>query len=106
MNAGLIRRVQSVVGPYREPAEDLEAGLDAVELAAFEAALARGAWRIPAGLVLLVLGPIVPAVAVLIFAFSTTSTPPVPSPGTYAPRCETRIVEPSAGAPFRMTICR
>lgn len=94
------------MGPYREPAEDLEAGLDALEVAAFEAALARGAWRIPAGVVLMVLGPIVPAVVLLIFSFSMQTTPPVPSPDAHAPRCETRMVEPSTGAPFPMTICR
>ena len=106
MNAGLTRRVQSDVRPYRERAEDLEAGLDALEVAAFRAALARRAWRIPAGVALMVLGPTVPAVVLMIFPFWMQSTPAAPSPDTHAPRCETRIVEPSTGAPFPMTICR
>lgn len=94
----------SSVGPYREPAEDVEAGLDAVEIAALKASLARRTWRIRAGVVLCVVGPIAAGVGIMAFWLSWGGT--VPEHREHTPRCETHMVNPSAGSPFPMTICR
>jgi hypothetical protein len=56
--AGRMRRGRGVypsVGPYREAAENVEAGLDALEVGAFKASLARRARRVRVGLLLTVL---------------------------------------------------
>lgn len=94
----------SPVGPYREPAEDVEAQLDALEIAALRASLARGTWRIRAVVALCVVGPIAAAVAIMSFWLSWGG--PVPEHREHTPSCETHMVNPSAGSSFPMTICR
>ena len=91
------------MGPYREPSEDVEARLDALELGAFKAALARRGRRVRVGVVLTVLGVI--AVPAALTSILFPRTPPLPShaPSTH---CETRMISPTVGEPIRMTICR
>lgn len=92
------------MGPYREPAEDVEAQLDALEIAALRAELARGKWRIRASVALCVVGPVAAAVAIIGFWLSWGGPPA--EHHEHTPRCETHMVNASAGSPFPMTLCR
>ena len=92
------------VGPYRDPAEDLEAELDAREVAAFRALLERRGWRVRAGVLLTMLG-VVGGAATVVLLVLHSGLSAATSPEPRAPRCVTRLVTPRAGDPFPMTIC-
>jgi hypothetical protein len=94
------------VGPYREPAEDVEAGLDALEISAFRAAVARRTRRIRFGVVLTVLGMVIGGFALAAVLPSIWfPTPPTPE-AARVPRCEMHLIWPASGEPIPMTICR
>jgi len=94
----------SLVGPYREPAEDVEADLDAREVAEFQALLARRGRRVRVGVLLTLLATIAPAVVLASLTLLWTPAPPLPS--GRPSRCETHLVSPARGEPFPMTVCR
>jgi hypothetical protein len=96
------------VSPYREAAEDLEAGLDALEIQAFHDALARRTLRMRVGVVLVVLLSVLgglAAVAILPSLWFPTPAKPTPEAARVS-HCETHVITPDVGAPFPMTVCR
>jgi hypothetical protein len=93
------------VVPYRTPAANDDARLDALELAAFQARLGGRArqFRVWAGVLLTVICVAAPAVVIFALSFFVA---PVPPPADTAPRCETHYVTPASGDPIPMTVCR
>ena len=95
----------SLVGPYRERAENVEAELDAREVAAFKASLARRGRHVSVGVLLTLLAAVGPAVLAVSLAVLYAPPPPLPS-GRSSTRCDTHLVWPARGEAFPMTVCR
>lgn len=90
------------MGPYREPAEDVEASIDAREVEAFKASLERRGRRARVGVVLVVFATVAFVASIASLSLRAASfTPPPPRTSS----CETRFLEPPSGDPFPMTIC-
>lgn len=92
------------MGPYREPAENVEADLEAREIANFKASLARRSRRVHVGVLLTLLAAVGPAALAVSLTVLYAPAPPLPS-GRPSTRCETHVVSPTRGEPFPMTVC-
>ena len=91
-----------MVGPYRECAENLEARLDAQDVAAFQAELARRSCRVWVGVLVTLLGTVAIPVSLFMISLPWVTAKPQPQ----SPRCESHILFTSAGVPVPMTVCR
>jgi hypothetical protein len=95
------------VAPYREPAKDVEADLDAREVAAFKAQLARRALRVRAGTALVLMAVIAPALVLVALSVHVLGRAPAPRPAPRPSRCEARVLSaPDVGEPLVMTFCQ